>query len=84
MTFLVDANTTIGTNTHMEKVSDVSLRKVDPIDGPKHKMHVLRTNVGGGGTREGLDKDSSLVDWTITLISFLTTTCGHHGTNCMM
>ena len=65
----------------MAKASDISLRKVNPIDSLKEKMHRLCTNARKGGTREGPTKELSLVDHTIILINFLTTTCCHDGMN---
>ena len=82
--FLVDPDTVIGDNKHTVEVSDTSLRKVDPIDGTKEKIHRLCTDAVGGGTREGLDKELSLVDRTISLMDFMTNTRGHHGMNRMM
>ena len=77
MHFLAEAIATIGDINHALEASGMSLRKVDPIDGPKEKVHGLRTDTGGGVTREGLSNESSLVDQTIDLINFLTTACRH-------
>ena len=84
MCFLLDANAAIGNGKQTGKSSDMSLRKVDPIDGPREKIHGLRDEAGGGGTKEGLSKDSSSTDRTIDLIHFLTNTCGKHGMNHMI
>ena len=69
---MVDADVAIGDNKHTDEESDMLLRKNDPIDDTKEKMHGLRADAVGGGNREGITKESSLVHYTISLIDFLT------------
>jgi hypothetical protein len=84
MYFLLDADAAIGDNKQTALASDVSMKKIDPIEGTKEKVHGLCTDAGGGGTSEGLAQELSLVNRTIPLHSFLITTCSHHGMNRMM
>ena len=81
MHFLVDSDTEIGDNKYTTELSNVSLRKEDTIVGTKEKIRGLCTDAGGGGTREFLAKELSLVDRTISSMDFMTTSCGHRGMN---
>ena len=84
MHFLVEVDSPIDGKKHTSEASDMLLRKEDPIDGAKEKNDRLCTDNGWGGTKEGLVKETSLVDCAMYLMDFVITTCEQYGMSRMM
>ena len=88
LTFLLDSDAAISTNTSTAAVIDPSLHKVDILEEnsavAKVTMDGLCTDAGEGGTREGLTCELASIGRTCLLETFFVTTCSLHTMNCMM
>ena len=85
MNFLLNSDAAAGTNVSSALAIDTSLKIDIPIAKvPKETMSGLRTDVGGGSTRKGLENEMMKLGRACAPNFLLVTACGHHGFNIMI
>jgi len=68
-----------GTDKRTAEAIDVSLKKIDPVNGPKTKLNGLSTDAGGGRTSFRCSRELNAISRTMSSAEYFTVTCCLHA-----